>query len=131
MIRTTPEEVARIIEVDPAIPLEPFILAASVLVDEVEQNSSSTFDFDRLQLIETWLAAHFYAIRDPRYLSERAGSVGTTIESKVDLNLSVTRYGQMAMVLDTTGTLRRLSEVGRRRRGAFWLGNEEDRGDVN
>jgi len=131
VIRTNATLVAEIIEVDPRINLDPFILSASVLVDEIEQNSRSTLTPERLELIERWLAAHFYAMRDPRAETERAGSVGVTYQSKVDLNLSLSHYGQMAIVLDTTGTLRLLSEAGKVRRGAFWLGREEDRGDVD
>ena len=131
MIRTNPTLVSEIIEVDPRINLDPFILSASVLVDEIEQNPKSNLTPERLELIERWLAAHFYAMRDPRAETEKAGSVGVTYQSKVDLNLSLSHYGQMAIVLDTTGTLRLLSEAGRVQRGAFWLGREEDRGDVN
>ncbi len=122
MVRTTQELVAGIIELDPRISdLSPFITAASLLVDEVD--AKSDLASENLQVIETWLAAHFYAIRDPRSLVEKAGSVSQTIESKVDLNLSVTRYGQMAMVLDTSGTLRALSN-GRVSLKVTWLGTD-------
>ncbi len=76
---------------------------------------------DRLQLIETWLTAHFYTIRDPRVVHEKAGSVMAAYQTKVDVGLSTSHYGQMAMILDTSGVLRRLSK-GKVRPGVAWLG---------
>jgi len=93
-----------VIELDVSIDTAPFILAASALVDQVE--AASDFTSATLELIETWLAAHFYCIRDPRVVSENAGPVGATYQSNVGLFLSLTHYGQMAMVLDTSGTLK-------------------------
>jgi hypothetical protein len=123
-IRTTPSLVAGIIEVDPSIDLDPFILTASELVTEVCAIASYTVG--RLELIERWLAAHFYAIRDPRTTQERAGSVGANFESKVDLNLALTRYGQQAMMLDTQGGLAALNKSilsgGSRVASVTWLG---------
>jgi len=116
MPRTDAASVMAIVEVEPSVDLTPFIDAASSLVDRIEG-----LDPDSLRRVETWLAAHFYCIRDPRYLTEKTDTVGGTIESKVGLNLAVTRYGQMAMVLDTTGTLRRLSE-GRSTPNVYWAG---------
>ena len=139
MIRTTPELVAEIIEVDEEIPLDPFILAASVLVDRIQksaeasglladgENSGDTTREEKLQQIETWLSAHFYAIRDPRTTHEQAGTVAATYQSKVDLRLFLTHYGQMAVSLDETGTLEDVNR-GRRTRTASvsWLGTKEE-----
>lgn len=119
MSRSTSELVGKIIEVDTKIDVDPFIVAASSLVDQVE--AATTFSEEKLQLIETWLSAHFYCMRDPRAVSEKAGPVGQTYQSKVDLNLATSHYGQMAMVLDTSGTLRALSR-GRVNVSVKWLG---------
>ena len=121
MARTTPALVAGIIEVDNAIDLAPFIAAAGSLVDVVEEKSDHTAEL--LELIERWLSAHFYTVRDPRAVSEKAGPVGVTYQSKVDLNLSTSHYGQTAIVLDTSGTLKRLSK-GVRSAVVAWLGKE-------
>jgi len=120
-IRTTALAVGGIIEVDVAISLDPFIETASALVDDiaVESGHGAT----RLELIERWLAAHFYAIRDPRTTQEKAGTVGASYESKVDLGLNLTRYGQQAMALDSSGLLEGFSK-GKRRVGVTWLGTE-------
>lgn len=72
-IRTTDAAVRAIIETQASIDTAPFIEVASALVDEIEPDSS--YNATRLELIERWLAAHFYAIRDNRVASEGAGSV--------------------------------------------------------
>lgn len=109
-VRTTYEAVAQIIEVDATIStdLVPFIETASHLVTRVCTNTG--YDAIDLELIERWLAAHFYAIRDPRYLVERAGSVLAEYQNKVDLGLDVTTYGQQAMRLAYFGELANLNE---------------------
>lgn len=139
-VRTDESLVAGVIEVDEDIPLTPFISAASILVDRVsaqseknktlvnaiyflEPKDSSDPSVDQqLQTIETWLAAHFYAMRDPRPTQEGAGSVNVTYQSAVDLNLYTSHYGQMAMVLDVTNTLRNLSAGKRHVASVSWLG---------
>jgi len=127
-IRTTPALVAGIIEVDVTIDLDPFIFTASELVTEV--CAIAGYSIERLELIERWLAAHFYAIRDPRTTNEKAGSVGASFESKVDLNLALTRYGQQAMVLDTQGGLtalnRSLAGGGSRVASVTWVGTVDE-----
>lgn len=124
MPRTTVELVGEIIEVDAAISLTPFIAVASAMV--VEHCEPAGYDEERLTLIETWLAAHLYTIRDPRASAERAGSVGVTYEGEVSLNLAGSRYGQQAMMLDTEGKLASLSSRKRRRTASVvWLGTEE------
>ena len=107
-MRTTSELVATIIEVDSNINLDPFILSANELVTEF--CSDADYTETRLELIERYLAAHFYTLRDPRPVREEAGSVAVTYESKVGLRLSVSHYGQHAMILDTAGGLATLSE---------------------
>jgi len=124
-VRTTSVLVAAIIEVDTDIDLEPFIFTASELVTEV--CAIAGYTVERLELIERWLSAHFYAIRDPRVTQEKAGSVGANFESKVDLNLALTRYGQQAMLLDTQGGLAALNQSmlsGKRTASVAWLGTE-------
>lgn len=128
MPRTTSAAVEGIIEVDATIDLAPFIETASALVDDVAVGT--TLSATRLELIERWLSAHFYTVRDPRAVQERADRVEETFQSKVDLNLATSHYGQQAMILDTTGKLRALSSGRAMTVSAHWLGNEEDRGSV-
>lgn len=122
-MRTTSEAVAGIIEVDESISLVPFIETASALVDTVVAKADPSLTNDRLELIERYLAAHCYTLRDPRPTSETAGSVSISYQSKVDLNLATSHYGQMAMTLDTSGVLRNLSK-NRRKGSVLWVGTE-------
>ena len=130
MARTTQDAVEAIIDVDSSITdLTPFIDTASSLVDEVCATVSS-YGAARLELIERWLAAHFYAVQDPRLASENVGGAGGSYQGQTTMNLSATIYGQQAMVLDTNGGLAALNTnvtKGRKPKvGVTWLGTESD-----
>jgi hypothetical protein len=106
--RTNAILVGQIIKVKAGTDLTPFIDAANHLVDAVclvVPVGGITYTEDQLTRIETWLAAHHYAILDPRSERERISTLTKQIETKVDLGLDVTRYGQMAMRLDVNGGL--------------------------
>lgn len=104
-----PTDVEAIIDFDPIISdITPFIAAADELVQEicVPVNYPSP---TRLFEIERWLAAHFLAIRDPRYQSETMGRAsGSYVTGQPGMNLSATPYGQQVLLLDTAGGLARL-----------------------
>ena len=127
-IRTTTATVGGIIEVDASISMDPFIEVASALV--TERCSADDYDTTRLELIERWLSAHFYAMRDPRVTQERAGDVGASYQSHVGPGFDLTHYGQMAMRLDTAGGLASLNEQskkgGKMTAGVTWLGTEDN-----
>lgn len=117
MIRTTADAVKKLVEVDATISvdLEPFIATASALVDDVvatakKADGSSYYTTDRLELIERWLSAHFYTIRDNRVANEKVGPVATAYQYDVGRNLSSSMQGQTALVLDTAGGLASLSK---------------------
>jgi len=122
--RTTEEAVAKIVEVDSTIDVEPFIEVANELVTEVCADSSYTAA--RLELIERWLAAHFYSVRDMKIATEAAGSVSQTHQYAVGLNLNVTVYGQQVLILDTDGSFAALQAQAKsgtmRTVGITWLG---------
>ena len=106
-LRVTPAEVAQIYVYDTAIidaEANVFITAANLLVNIVNTTGGITAAAT-LKEIERWLSAHFICIRDPQASSEKAGSVGQSLQNKVDLHFNQTRYGQMALLLDTSGTL--------------------------
>ena len=128
MARTTTVLVAGIIETDVDIPLDPFIDVANELVTECCDIPSTGYTPTRLELIERWLSAHFYAIRDVRAASEKAGPVAQSNMHKVDLNLAQTPYGQQAMIIDTKGALAILNQnvtEGKRTNVAVtWLGTD-------
>jgi len=133
MSRTTKANIEAIIELDPEVipndaAMEPFILMANELVTECctgDKGPSTAYTDARLELIERWLAAHCYTTRDPRYVNEKAGSVGATYQSKVDLGFDNSHYGQMAMRMDTNGGLAALDKQikkGASKIGVAWLG---------
>lgn len=132
MARTTDELVEGIIEVDSAISLTPFIAAANTLVTRccTGDNVDEDYTDDELTQIETWLAAHFYTVRDMRAEAEKAGSVSQKLQSKVDLGFSTSHYGQMAMALDYQGGLSALNQQivsgTSNRVGVTWLGTDVD-----
>lgn len=126
MPRTTSSLVGGIIEVDANIDLDPFIVTANALLNKIADDTGH--DATHLELIERYLAAHFYTLRDPRYTQERAGPVGASYQSKVDLNLATSHYGQTAMVLDTSGELAALNQLalkGGQTVSLTWLGTED------
>lgn len=111
--RTTTQLVLEILVVKPNITnLDPWISVANELVTElctVVHPDGHFYDDVRLELIERWLAAHFYTVLDPRTISERAGTglaLAKTIQAgKIDFGLRSSIYGQNAMRLDTWGAL--------------------------
>ena len=87
--------------------MQPFIIPAYVLVKKLIDTSKA----DALQRKEImrWLAAHFLAMREDgaRLQAEVIGETSERFSDSglLDKYLDMTRYGQMAQVLDTTGVL--------------------------
>ena len=136
MARTTKTLVGTIIELDAAVvpdddAFEPFITVANELVTEacVTNGPATAYTATRLELIERWLAAHLYTNRDPRAAAERAGPVGSTFQSKIDIGFDTSHYGQTAMRLDTNGGLAKLNndmKKGVSRVAVLWPGTPAD-----
>lgn len=137
MAYTTADNVRGIIEVDDEDDLTPFIDSADILVLQCcitdPEGVSLGYSDAQLEMIERWLAAHFYAVFEPRSFLDQVGELRQQIESKVNLRLEVTRYGQQAMLLDFHGGLAALSnglgkvvkkfpEVTGRKPKIAWLG---------
>ena len=126
-VRTTSAAVALIIDVDDDISLTSFIEVANALVTEC--CSTDDYDATRLELIERWLSAHVYTIREMRTESEKAGSVSEKKQSRVDLGFDSSHYGQMAMRLDTKGGLAALNAQIKKGTGQTvqmtWLGDND------
>jgi len=107
--RTTEELVGTIIELDDTISLEPFLLSANELVTEF--CSDANYTDTRLELIERWLTAHFYCQLDPQTQSESVGGISQSYEGSTGFGLKRSRYGQMAMRLDTAGGLAKMDAL--------------------
>ena len=104
--------------------VEPFIVTANVFVDENLILDPPLSDAILTQ-IETYLAAHFLTLFEPRVKQEAADGARFTYECDTALGLSSSKFGQMAMVLDPSGTLTQLNKQDR----VKWqvqVGNETD-----
>ena len=122
MARVTEAAVRLIIDTDADISLIPFIDVATALTDYVaSKDSSGVLTTALLLQIEKWLAAHFYAIRDPQPQEEKTGDASAVHQGRTDLRLNLTHWGGQAIVLDVTGTLAQLDRT-KHRVSVQWLG---------
>lgn len=126
-VRATNAEVRGIIETDPNVSMDPFIKAANKLTDRISifaTDNARTVTAAELAVIETWLAAHFYAHRDQLYTQRSTGKASGSFQGKTAMGLDSTQYGQTAKLLDPTGYLRAFDKGGFA--SMFWGGTEED-----
>lgn len=113
MARTTPAQVKQIIDVLPSEPLalDSFITTANEIVttkcSTSEAKNPTVYTPTRMELIERWLAAHFFAVNRRRAASGSVseGAAETKDPAATDLFLDSTLYGQTAIALDTDGNL--------------------------
>lgn len=82
-----------------------FINVAHITMCEVFLTVTTVSDA-RLKLIQLYLASHFAAVSNPVTSFEGTGKLQESAQFKVDLGLNFTKYGQQAIALDTSGTLR-------------------------
>lgn len=106
---TTPEEVRL---VDPSIDededLTIPIRSAHVLVWDIcaqYKKPLKPYTTERLALIESILAAHFFHVRSPQASNEHAGPVSQGFQYYVHQDLRNTMFGQQAITVDTNGGL--------------------------
>lgn len=84
------------------------ILTAHVLIND-EVAPKGTLSTERLELIELYLSAHFVTLRDRRVASQNLADGSTlSYEGQTGLYLTSSHYGQTAILLDSTGTLKTL-----------------------
>lgn len=113
-------------EYDSSIPIQPFIDTATVVVDRVDALDTDGILTDAaLELIERWLAAHFYACADKLPSAESAGKSSTTWQGQTGMGLDFTQYGQMAKRLDFTGNLASI-DCPKRKAAISWLGQKAE-----
>lgn len=110
-----------------------FLEAAAIMVDQMvacaaDQDPAITFTATELEVIERWLAAHFYqAGPDLGYSSSSTLQASASYQGKTDEGLRATFYGQMAMRLDKSGCLADIDsdagdDAGPEVASGFWLG---------
>ena len=110
-VRTTAAEVKLILDdtsLSDAI-VDSFIISANLFVTDAL--GSSTLIAAVLADIERWIAAHLISYtRDRQSKKEEAGGAKIEYAGNFDgKGLFATSYGQMAVILDTTGTLEELA----------------------
>lgn len=89
--------------------VEASIRSANVLVDRLVGKGMEN---DQLREIEIWLSAHFLSVTDrlTRFKEEKTGQSFALFEGSTKMGLEYTPFGQQAMVLDTSGTLLKVSQ---------------------
>lgn len=125
-IRTTEDEVRAVLDTDPTINVQSYISNASVIVDDIATRATTmslTVTSARFKLIETYLAAHLYALFDPQYQEKETGKASATFQGHTGKGYELTWWGQMAISFDPTGMLRDESE-GVATPDGNWLGTE-------
>jgi hypothetical protein len=103
--------------------LTPYIETAAVVVDDVIEcatRKGKTVSAAKAEIIERWLAAHFYGVSDKPLSSESEGGASGSYHGQTGMYLDATLYGQTAKLLDTTGCL--LNQEKRQVAVGFWLG---------
>jgi hypothetical protein len=134
MARTTPTVVQKVLlndyDFEVAPDLTSAIETASAMVDDLYARglkNGMTVEPARLELVERWLGAHFYAVSDRPFASRSTGGGSGSFDGQTGKSLDFTAYGQQAQLLDPTGYLVSLSsgegEV-RPRVGGFWAGSD-------
>lgn len=126
-VRTTERAVKAILggHYDGTSGLQPFIDTASSLVDDIAAADSS-ISSTRLELIERWLAAHYYEHADPITASRSTGRASGQFQGRTDMGFDSTKYGQEAKRLDTSGLLVKLDQPLRPKASCAWLGKVRD-----
>lgn len=95
MSRTSPDDIRSLIDTLPSIDLEFYVRQAHIITNRVA--AAATVEEETLTLIETLLGAHYYSLRDPRYIRRKVG--------ESDATFVVTDYWKQAALIDPTGTL--------------------------
>lgn len=107
-IRTEECKVREIIDTDPDLDILPFITYANTMTDKIATRATDmaiTVTAAELLLIETYIAAHFYALKDPQYIEKQTGKARAVFQGQTGMALNSTFWGQMALAMDPTGVL--------------------------
>lgn len=119
MARTTAAAVQGILgrNYDGQSDLTPWIAAATKLVDRVA-DSDDPPDSDTLELIERFIAAHYYTVMDPLFSSKNTGKSSAKFMDR--------SYLDVAIQLDPSATVSAItSDDGPKVASAIWLGEED------
>lgn len=131
----TDDDITAILKTRPSIELAPFIAYGEELYND--HCSEAGYTAAKELKIKTLLACHFYTVRDPRKSGAQVDTIRDDFQSKIDYGLSLSHYGQMAMLMDKEGGLanfnnqifNQIQSAGVISGGASvtWLGSRPDR----
>ena len=118
-VRVTVEQVSALFpDADPDATFEQItdaITTANTIVEErlvtAITPALTTLSVTTLLQIEKYLAAHFVALIDTPLAREGVSIISESAQQKVDLGLLYTKYGQQAVLLDSTGVLQAMTAV--------------------
>jgi hypothetical protein len=110
-VRVTEADVREIIDTTLGTgEIDPFIITANMLVNGYL--GSSSLDETVLTEIEKYMSAHVLSVKDQRVSAEKIDVLSFTYTGTFGEGLKNTQYGQMTILLDTTGTLGKLAQKG-------------------
>ncbi|MDX9803734.1 MAG: hypothetical protein RBS96_06910 [Dehalococcoidales bacterium] len=103
-MRTTAAEVKEIMQTGlTETQILPFLTTANAMV--TARLATSGLTDTTLEEIEKYLAAHLASVKSKFAITERIGEASITTGYRGGLGLDATPYGEVAKMLDTTGTL--------------------------
>lgn len=125
MPRTTPTAVQGILlqDYNVANSLSPFVESASAFIDQcvtVAAARGTPLPSTLQEILERWVSAHIYVMVDQAYAQKSTGGASASFQGQTGMVFEATKYGQTALMLDTTGTLTVMSK--RQVAGVDWLG---------
>lgn len=103
--------------------LQPFIDAANSIVNRVKTCAIAkglALSTSELEIIERWLAAHYYVQSDQTYASKNTSNASASFQGKTEKFIEGSKYGQAAINLDYSGCLSAISK--RTFASATWYG---------
>lgn len=114
---------------DPDVALTAFMETANLEVNWLHsQDLGGLLEDPRLEMIERWLSAHFYAHADQLMKQEQTAGASGTYQGNTGMGFLSTQYGQSAVNLDLTGALaRKNSDVSlgtSKKAKMVWLGGD-------
>jgi hypothetical protein len=125
--RTTVEAVQGILQSDYDWIVEPdltgYIETASNIIDQCLYGACEKrvpLSDTTLELMERWLAAHCYVQFDQTYTERRTLRAQGRFQGQTGMNLESSKYGQTAIMLDPSGTLKNINDQNRVR--MWWTG---------
>lgn len=109
MARVTDDDVKAIINT--TRDTTPFIETANIIVSE--ELVGKGLSENRLKQIELYLSAHFVAITEENgaLVRKKMGDADESYQLEKGKGFAMTRYGQQAIDLDTTGIIKNISQT--------------------